>query len=251
PHDEIDFEWLGRDTTEVQVNYFVDGQGRHERMIDLGFDAAEDFHVYGFEWRRDAVRWYVDCKLVHEVTSADGPMPRAPGRMYVHLWNGNDSVNDWLGEFDYDGQPVHATFDYIRHVPGGTHEEGSSCAGDRPLEAAAAEPTRAIEEPDQPAERGPVMPEQKPAMVEPPIPTEEAGGDEPVEQLDTAAVQSAETMVDETPAISEQQDPPALPEQGAPATMAPSDAAPTSEASTTLFNDGQPIPLGAFGAARP
>ena len=52
------------------------------------------------------------------------------------------AANDWLGEFDYQGRPIRSTFDYVRHVPGGTHEEGSSCANGKPLQAAAAEPAR-------------------------------------------------------------------------------------------------------------
>ena len=45
PWDEIDIEFLGKDTTIVQFNYFTDGQGNHEFVYDLGFDAAEEFHT--------------------------------------------------------------------------------------------------------------------------------------------------------------------------------------------------------------
>ena len=41
PWDEIDFEFLGYDTTKVQLNYYTDGVGGHEYMLDLGFDAYE------------------------------------------------------------------------------------------------------------------------------------------------------------------------------------------------------------------
>ncbi|HEX6144825.1 MAG TPA: glycoside hydrolase family 16 protein [Geminicoccaceae bacterium] len=128
PQDEIDFEFLGRDTRYVQVNYFVDGKGGHEKMIDLGFDAADGFHTYGFDWQPDAIRWYVDCKLVHEVTAAAGPLPSVPGRIYLHLWNGQ-GVDGWLGRFRYPGEPITATYDYVRHEPGaGNAPEGSGCA---------------------------------------------------------------------------------------------------------------------------
>ena len=130
PQDEIDFEFLGRDTRYVQVNYFVNGRGGHEKMIDLGFDAADGFHTYGFDWQPDAIRWYVDCELVHEVTSADGPMPSVPGRIYLHLWNGQ-GVDDWLGRFRYPGEPITATYDYVRYQPGPGHApSGPGCAAD-------------------------------------------------------------------------------------------------------------------------
>ena len=44
-HDEIDIEFLGDDTTHVQFNFFVDGQGGNEYMYDLGFDASKEFHT--------------------------------------------------------------------------------------------------------------------------------------------------------------------------------------------------------------
>ena len=48
--DEIDFEWLLKDRTKVQTNYYVGGVGGHEVMIDLGFDCAADFHNYALMW---------------------------------------------------------------------------------------------------------------------------------------------------------------------------------------------------------
>ena len=48
PWDEIDIEFLGNDTTKVQFNYFVSGEGGHEYVYDLGFDASEKFHEYAF-----------------------------------------------------------------------------------------------------------------------------------------------------------------------------------------------------------
>lgn len=43
-HDEIDIEFLGKDTTKVQFNYFVGGKGGHEHMYNLGFDASLEYH---------------------------------------------------------------------------------------------------------------------------------------------------------------------------------------------------------------
>ena len=36
PHDEIDIEFLGKDTTHVQFNFFVDGKGLDSRMLTVG-----------------------------------------------------------------------------------------------------------------------------------------------------------------------------------------------------------------------
>lgn len=69
PWDEIDIEVLGKDTTKVQLNYYTNGQGNHEYMYDLGFDASEGYHTYGFDWQRDSITWYVDGKAVYKATN--------------------------------------------------------------------------------------------------------------------------------------------------------------------------------------
>jgi beta-glucanase (GH16 family) len=43
PWDEIDIEFLGKDTTQFQANYYVNGVGNHEKMISLGFDASQSY----------------------------------------------------------------------------------------------------------------------------------------------------------------------------------------------------------------
>lgn len=124
PHDEIDFEFLGKSPRQVQLNYYTDGVGGHETMIDLGFDASEDFHSYAFEWRPDAIRWFVDGRLVHEERGARGPLPSTPGRIYLHLWAGRD-LKGWLGTFSYPGHPLTAEFDCVAFIP--LDEEGPGC----------------------------------------------------------------------------------------------------------------------------
>src|SRR5262245_60878328 len=59
--DEIDIEILGRDTRSIQFTYFRGGEN-HIVEAPLPFDAADGQHTYGFEWTREAIRWYVDGK---------------------------------------------------------------------------------------------------------------------------------------------------------------------------------------------
>lgn len=92
--DEIDIEILGRDTRSVQFTYFRDGE-RVPVVVPLGFDAAAGFHTYGFEWRRDRIRWYVDGVLMHEVTGAGIPNER-PQRLLMSLWNSSE-LTQWVG----------------------------------------------------------------------------------------------------------------------------------------------------------
>lgn len=110
PHDEIDIEFLGKDTTKVQFNYFVNGQGGHEYMYDLGFDAAEDFHTYGYRWTETSITWFVDGKPVYKVTTdknatpADNlvivdVLPSTPGRILTNYWCGNKNAEGWMGKY--------------------------------------------------------------------------------------------------------------------------------------------------------
>ena len=104
PWDEIDIEFLGQDTTKVQFNYFVNGVGGHEYMYDLGFDASEEFHNYGFRWAEDYITWFVDDKPVYRLEASEGkPMPAASGRILTNYWCGTDEAKDWMGSYSNPG----------------------------------------------------------------------------------------------------------------------------------------------------
>ena len=97
-HDEIDIEFLGKDTTKVQFNYFVDGKGGHEYMYNLGFDASKEFHNYGFRWEKDCITWLVDGKTAYQVkASAKNPLPEQSGRILMSYWP--SSIEGWSGKF--------------------------------------------------------------------------------------------------------------------------------------------------------
>lgn len=92
---EIDIEVIGRDTRHVQLSYFQRGEDT-VTVLPLGFDAAAAEHNYAFEWTAQAIRWYVDGRLIHEETGARRPIPQAAQRLYLHLWN-TEMLTDWLG----------------------------------------------------------------------------------------------------------------------------------------------------------
>ncbi|WP_420348101.1 family 16 glycosylhydrolase [Pelagibius sp.] len=124
PHHEIDFEFLGDKPRHVQLNYFTDGVGKHETLIDLGFDASESFNTYAFEWRPDSIRWFVNGVQVHEETGARGPLPSVPGKIYLHLWAGKNLAH-WIGDFVWPGQPLTAQVACVAFRP--LDSAGPSC----------------------------------------------------------------------------------------------------------------------------
>ena len=57
-------------------------------LIDLGFDASEDFHEYAIEWTSTAIRWTVDGRLVYERLDWDPtPIPHLPMQLQFNLWH--------------------------------------------------------------------------------------------------------------------------------------------------------------------
>ena len=110
PWDEIDIEFLGDDTTKIQLNYYTNGKGKHEFIYELGFDGSEDFHEYAFDWQKDSITWYVDGKPVHK---ADVEIPAASGQIMMNLWNVHENVSEWAGRFDESKLPVTAQYQWI------------------------------------------------------------------------------------------------------------------------------------------
>lgn len=110
PWDEVDIEFLGKDTTKIQFNYFTNGVGEHEFIYDLGFDASEDFHTYGFQWLEDSITWYVDGVEVHKATEN---IPSTPGKIMMNVWPGI-GVDGWLKPFD-GKVPLEAQYDWFRY----------------------------------------------------------------------------------------------------------------------------------------
>ncbi|TJY01304.1 glycosyl hydrolase family protein [Lactobacillus amylovorus subsp. animalium] len=109
PWDEIDIEFLGKDTTGVQFNYFTNGLGHHEYFYKLGFDASEAFHTYAFEWLPDSITWFVDGKKVHTATEN---IPQTPGKIMMNVWPGI-GVDSWLKPFD-GTVPLKAEYDWVK-----------------------------------------------------------------------------------------------------------------------------------------
>jgi beta-glucanase (GH16 family) len=91
----------------------------------LPFDAADGFHSYGFEWTADAVRWYVDNRLVHEERGARVGRMNRPQRFIVNLWNSR-LLDRWVGDIDAAAAPWTMTVSCAAAAPA---YEGRSLCG--------------------------------------------------------------------------------------------------------------------------
>ncbi len=104
PWHEIDFEILGKDTSKVQLNRFIDGEGGHEKMVTLPGAAELDYHDYAFVWERKRLRYFVDGVLVQTV-SAPERLPSRAMKIFVTLW-ASDTLTPWMGAFHDPGRPI-------------------------------------------------------------------------------------------------------------------------------------------------
>jgi beta-glucanase (GH16 family) len=119
PRQEIDVEFTGDDPYSMLANvYFNPGDdgatlGFGYRgtpcRIELGFDAASDFHRYAIDWRPGCISWSVDGRIVHQRVRWDPtPIPHLPMRLHANLWAPRSA--QLAGQIDASILPSSATF---------------------------------------------------------------------------------------------------------------------------------------------
>ena len=97
PRQEIDIEFVGKRLRHMLTNVYFNPGGDGARydygfrgtpiLVDLGFDATEDFHSYAIEWSPAQLRWFVDGRLVHRRVDWDPtPIPHLPMQFHVNVW---------------------------------------------------------------------------------------------------------------------------------------------------------------------
>jgi hypothetical protein len=92
---EIDIELFGVDPTKGQVNYWL-GNEQHAKLINLGFDASQNYHDYSFDWLPGTyttpgfIIWYIDNQYQYHV--AEYNLPDRPMHIIANLWG---NAGEW------------------------------------------------------------------------------------------------------------------------------------------------------------
>ena len=119
--DEIDWEWIGGNSTHVQTNYFGKGNTTsYDRAIWHPVDSPQtSFHNYTTDWSQDKIDFYIDSNLVRTLKYEDANggknFPQTPADVRLGIWAGGDPKNDkytieWAGgESDYKDTPYTMT----------------------------------------------------------------------------------------------------------------------------------------------
>ena len=127
PHDEIDFEFLGRNPRLLHLNYFVGGEAKLKRTVELPFDASEDFHLYTIEWREHEIVWSIDGEEFFRVSGDPAEMPQHPGKIFTEIWAAK-GLKKWAGVLDPAALPSQA---FVRCTSWRPFDSGApTCADD-------------------------------------------------------------------------------------------------------------------------
>lgn len=119
PWREYDIEFVGADTTKVQLNiHFETDDGRHVSLdmmrggpvtVDLGFDAADGFHDYAITVRPEEAIFHIDGEEVGRFGPSDMPeetWSAGPLRAFVDLWAVAPPQEDWAGVWRAPAEPL-------------------------------------------------------------------------------------------------------------------------------------------------
>jgi endo-1,3-1,4-beta-glycanase ExoK len=128
---EIDIEILGKNTRQAELTLHV-GKRVATRIVKLGFDAADGFHTYAFDWKPDSVTWYVDGRNVYEERGPVALGMNRPQNFFFDLW-GSETLPQWIGKLDRKGGPYTATvscFAYAKSYKGRAICPANAAGGD-------------------------------------------------------------------------------------------------------------------------
>lgn len=130
PWVEFDFEFVGANTTEVQLNIHMEtASGKRVMLhdtkggpvkVDLGFDASKGMHHYEVTVTEKDATFRVDGKIVGVFGPDDMPgglWKLGPQKSYADLWAAS-GLEEWTGKWKYDGTPLVAKLKSAEVLPG-------------------------------------------------------------------------------------------------------------------------------------
>ena len=133
--DEIDWEWLGGDNTQVQSNYFGKGltvTGYNRGAFHGAANNHDSFSTYSIDWTAEKIVWSINGNVVRVVEASQaeaGQYPQTPMQVKVGSWAGGDPANapgtiQWAGgPIDYSSGPYTM---YLKAISVTDYSTGSS-----------------------------------------------------------------------------------------------------------------------------
>ncbi|KAL4921062.1 concanavalin A-like lectin/glucanase domain-containing protein [Aspergillus aurantiobrunneus] len=121
--DEIDYEWVGSELSEVQTNWYFQGilnyTNGDSSPVSSG-NTYEEWHHYEIDWTPEKLEWLIDGEVVRTLTKESTfnetsnryEYPQTPSRMQLSLWPAGQASNaqgtiEWAGgEIDWDSEDI-------------------------------------------------------------------------------------------------------------------------------------------------
>jgi beta-glucanase (GH16 family) len=107
--DEIDWEFLGTNTTHALTNYFGKGNTTSfDRGKEYEMDPPQDeFHNYTIIWTEEHIEWWLDGTRLRELLPSDAldgkNYPQTPMNVRMGVWAGGDKANNDPGVVEWAG----------------------------------------------------------------------------------------------------------------------------------------------------
>lgn len=133
--DEVDWEFIGSDLANAQMNYFGKGNTTvYDRMIMAPIASIEEVHRYALNWTSESLTWLIDDAPVRTLNYADANgghnYPQTPCNVRIGIWAGGDSADqgtqDWAGgKVDYSQAPFNQVVEKVKitnYSPGKEYE---------------------------------------------------------------------------------------------------------------------------------
>lgn len=97
--DEIDFEFVGTDTREIQTNWFYKGRpiyNVHAKFFRVNKDLSTSFNTFAIHWTPEYYEWKVNGRSLRKFSRNDTvDFPDSPSKIQIGIWNAGPSK--WAG----------------------------------------------------------------------------------------------------------------------------------------------------------
>ncbi|KAK4218182.1 putative cell wall protein [Rhypophila decipiens] len=108
--DEIDMEWIGPDSNQVQTNYFGKGQtGSYNRgQFNPAPNNQAEWVKYTIDWTPERIIWSVGETVVRTTTTSEAgsQYPQTPMQVKFGAWAGGDPSMNAPGTVEWAGGPT-------------------------------------------------------------------------------------------------------------------------------------------------
>lgn len=94
--DEIDFEVVGKDPSDMQTNFYYRVQPgnkvdySHGVHVNVNLDTSLDYHTYRLDWTPTEMKWWFDGELKRTTLASEvvGSFPDTAMRVAFGIWDG-------------------------------------------------------------------------------------------------------------------------------------------------------------------